>query len=215
MGGAAAATVVAQGVAFVSLFRTLLPWLQLGPAGMGPSFRSTTTTQRADPAMAVIGPAAEARSPDRSARSEARVEEIPAPAADADARAPMSAPDVVTSFRNRRPRLRLHRRDATKQSRPGRSVQGSKGQTNALRTISATLLRSSCVLGTWVFITSTISRRLGADAIAAHGVLAPRSQWSIFCIPTAAANFIVRPMLRSGPRIHVPTDVPLLTCMAP
>jgi len=112
------------------------------------------------------------------------VEEIPAPAADADARAPMSAPDVVTSFRNRRPRLRLHRRNATKESRPGRSAQGSKGQANALRTISATLLRSSCVLSTWVFITSTISRRLGADAIAAHGVVL--KLWLLFVLSAEA-----------------------------
>ena len=41
----------------------------------------------------------------------------------------------------------------------------------ALQTTAATLLRSTSVLGCWVYIASSISRLLGPAAIAAHGVV--------------------------------------------
>jgi hypothetical protein len=212
VGGAAAATVVAQGVAFASLFRSLLPWLQQGPAGVGPSQPSATTLPLDPPAALGAGPAAGALIPKLPVTSEPVVEAIRAPIADASERAPMPAPETATSLplRLRRPRLQLQRQ-GEQRSRSGMPAPDSPGQSSALRTISATLLRSSAVLGTWVYITSAISRRLGADAIAAHGVLALLPRCLIFfssAPPTAAAD----PLMRSAHRRCCLR--PLLNCMA-
>ena len=161
VGGAAGATVVAQLVAFYSLFTTLLPWLRHGP-GSSSSARlneDMDAPNKSDAVAGLEGDAVKVRPLD----TDALVTGVGAQPSEQAAAETIEMPPR----RRRKPRQWLHR-VAGQRSR-GEAKAKKIGGHSALRTIGATLVRSSSVLGTWVFITSTISRRLGADAIAAHG----------------------------------------------
>ena len=73
---------------------------------------------------------------------------------------------------------------------------------NLLGTSLALLLRSTCQLGTWVFVASQVSRRLGARAIAAHGVVL--KVWLLFVLaaeaPAVAGQVISAGYLATGRR---------------
>jgi len=149
--GAAVATVVAQGIAFVSMFLTLLPWLRVKSSGA--AVGEGAASQAGGPPAAALPP--------------------PAAASATSAAAPEAAapePLVVS--------------DLAEPRRPPRRFRASGRDAVPLLTIGASLLRSTSILGTWVFITSTISRRLGADAIAAHGVVL--KLWLLFVLSAEA-----------------------------
>ena len=80
-------------------------------------------------------------------------------------------------------------------------VPSTKEQ-NLLGTSLALLLRSTSQLGTWVFVASQVSRRLGARAIAAHGVVL--KVWLLFVLaaeaPAVAGQVISAGYLATGRR---------------
>ena len=81
-------------------------------------------------------------------------------------------------------------------------VPSSKTETKLLGTSLALLLRSTSQLGTWVFVASQVSRRLGARAIAAHGVVL--KVWLLFVLaaeaPAVAGQVISAGYLATGRR---------------
>ncbi len=100
-------------------------------------------------------------------------------------------------------------------------------------TSAATLLRSSSILGCWVYIASAVSRLLGPTAIAAHGVVlkvwllfvlaaeAPAVAAQVLCArrlslsQKAAARALLHRMLRLGAILGVFAMVSLLIIAAP
>ena len=81
-------------------------------------------------------------------------------------------------------------------------VPAAKTETKLLGTSLALLLRSTSQLGTWVFVASQVSRRLGARAIAAHGVVL--KVWLLFVLaaeaPAVAGQVISAGYLATGRR---------------
>ena len=80
---------------------------------------------------------------------------------------------------------------------------------NLLGTSLALLLRSTCQLGTWVFVASQVSRRLGARAIAAHGVVL--KVWLLFVLaaeaPAVAGQVISAGYLATGRRVRARAEI--------
>ena len=71
--------------------------------------------------------------------------------------------------------------EASSEAPSAESIQGSNSMA---RTSGASLIRATSVLGTWAFITSSVSRQLGPSAIAAHGVVL--KVWLLFCLSCEA-----------------------------
>ena len=99
------------------------------------------------------------------------------------------------------PRLRR----ASQEDNSSNSVEAAAEEDQAdARTIAgttfATLLRTSSVLGCWVYIASSVSRFLGPSAIAAHGVVL--KLWLLFVLvcdaPAVAAQILCARRIASG-----------------
>jgi Na+-driven multidrug efflux pump len=88
---------------------------------------------------------------------------------------------------------------------------------NLLGTSLALLLRSTCQLGTWVFVASQVSRRLGARAIAAHGVVL--KVWLLFVLaaeaPAVAGQIISAGYLATGRRVRARAEIQFRSAFTP
>lgn len=96
---------------------------------------------------------------------------------------------------------RSARKLAASIDRASRAVAPStKAPPKLLGTSLALLLRSTCQLGTWVFVAAQVSRRLGARAMAAHGVVL--KVWLLFVLaaeaPAVAGQIISAGYLATG-----------------